>query len=53
MGCDAYADENGVVVIEVCSYDDPSNPLKRGVLQLDRFSPNERLSVEWICGVER
>jgi len=26
MGCDAYADENGVVVIEICSYDDPSNP---------------------------
>jgi len=50
MGCDAYADEEGIIWIKICSYDDPTNKSKQKEGVACGFNPNERLSVEWIRG---
>ena len=50
MGCDAYADEDGVVCIRFNSYKDPGNVMKEGVIFIDGFEPGEIISMRWIHG---
>ena len=46
MGCDAYADENGVFYLWVRSYDDPDNKDKQHGVIVSGLEPNEKLAFE-------
>ena len=53
MGCDAYADEDGIVWIIVSSHEDPNNVNKCDEIYLTGFKSYERLDIEFLKGEER
>lgn len=50
MGCDAYADEYGGVVVKFYSYD---TGIYLGEFCNLRLDPHEKITVEWERGYER